>query len=265
MVTENTLRVLKLLGREDIEVYEGCSKAMKRTMKFKKLVHGERGLAGQLMSMDTKEKNSIHGVDFILDEVNKAPGQITLIMLAPLTNLAMAIAKDPTIVDKVKEVYIMGGVFNEPGNITPLAEFNFFADPKAAYEVLKSGIKPKIVGLDTTTKARLYEEELNKINKETKLGDFVRNITGFFIDKSSTNRNNRSCSLHDPLVVSTVIDESIIEFRADFVDIEYSSRLCDGQSVSYFNRSGYSPNAKVAIAHNDEKFKKIFLDSIIED
>lgn len=264
MVTENTLRVLKLINQEEIEVYEGCSKPIERKGGFPGLVHGERGLAGQLMEMDTKEKNSVHGVDFIVKEINKFPGKITLIMLAPLTNLARAIKKDPTIVKKVKEVYIMGGAFHTSGNITPVAEFNFYADPEAAYEVLKSGINPKILGLDVTNKARLYEEELKNIGKETELGKFVNNILEFYIDKSSAMRDDRSGALHDPLVVSAVIDESIVEFREEYVDIEYSSRLCDGQSVSYFNRAGYTPNAKIAILHDDNKFKKMFLDTIME-
>lgn len=262
MVTENTLRVLKLIGKEEIEVYEGCSKPIKRKGGFLGLVHGERGLAGQLMEMSTKDKNNLHGVDYIIEEVNKFPGEITLIMLAPLTNLARAIEKDPTIVEKVKEVYIMGGAFHTSGNITPVAEFNFYADPEAAYKVLKSGINPKILGLDVTNKARLYEEQLKNIGRETELGKFVNNVLEVYIDKSSTNRDDKSGALHDPLVVATVLDESIVEFREEFIDIEHSSRLCDGQSVSYFNRTGYAANAQVAVVHDDEKFQKMFLDAV---
>lgn len=264
LATENTLRVLKLLKHEELEVYKGCYKPIARNGGFKEAVHGERGLAGQLKSMKTKEESKVQGVDFIIDEVQKSPGEISLIMLGPLTNLATALRKDPTIADKLKSVYVMGGAFNVPGNITPVAEFNFYADPEAVYEVLKSGIKPKIVGLDVTTRARLFEEDLKNINKETELGRFVYNVVSFFINKSSTSRNDKSCSLHDPLVVSFAMDEKLIELREVFVDIEYSSRICDGQSVSYYNRSGYEANAEIAISHDDQRFKKIFLDLINE-
>lgn len=262
LATENTLKILKVLKHEEVEVYEGCSKPIARKGRLKEVVHGERGLAGQLKFIETKEKSQVHGADFIIEEIDKSPKEISLIMLGPLTNLATALRKDPTIVNKVKEVYIMGGAFTVPGNITPVSEFNFYLDPEAAYEVLKSGIKPKIVGLDVTTKARLLEEDLKKINEETELGIFINNIVSFYIDKSSISRNDKSCSLHDPLVVSFVIDEKLVEFREEFVDIEYTSRICDGQSVSYFNRRGYEANAEVAISHDDERFKKMFLDII---
>lgn len=263
MATENTLRVLKLLGHEEVEVYEGCTRPLEREGGFKEAVHGERGLAGQLKDMDTKEKNRMHAVDFIIDEVNKAPGEISLIMLGPSTNLAAALRKDPSISEKISEVYIMGGAFEVPGNITPVAEFNFYADPDAAYEIIKSTLNTKIIGLDITTKARFYEDELDILDRETDLGNFLYNILSCYMNHTFKDINRKSCSLHDPLVTASSIDESLIQFRDDFVDIEKDSRLCDGQSISYFNRSGYVPNTKVAISHDDKRFKKMLLDIMV--
>lgn len=265
LATTNTLKVLSLLHRTDIEVYEGYGQPKARKIIFRDSVHGENGLAGQLKDINTKEKNSKHAVDFIIDEVNKYPGQVTLIMLAPLTNLAMAFEKDSEIKGKIKEVYVMGGVVEGPGNESPAAEFNFYTDPESAYEVLHSGVPIKLIGLDVTRQAQLFEKDLiDNIKYRTDLTQFVENVARYYIDKYSVGKLEKSCALHDPLAVGVAIDEGIVVMKDYFVDVEYSSRICDGQSVCDFkNRLGKAPNVKVALELDKDKFIEMFLKSIL--
>lgn len=265
LATMNTLKVLSLLHRTDIEVYEGHGQPKAREIIFRDSVHGENGLAGQLKDINTKEKNSKHAVDFIIDEVNRYPRQITLIMLAPLTNLAKAFEKDPEIKGKIKEVYVMGGVVEGPGNESPVAEFNFYTDPESAYEVLHSGVLIKLIGLDVTRQAKLFEKDvIDNIKYRTDLTQFVENVARYYIDKYSVGKFERSCALHDPLAVGVAIDEDIVVMKDYFVDVEYSSRICDGQSVCDFkNRLGKAPNVKVALELDRNKFIEMFLKSIL--
>lgn len=264
LATENTLKVLKLLKRDDIEVYEGCSYPIAREIIFKESVHGENGLAGELKDINIKKKNEKHGVDFIIDEINSHPGEISMIMLAPLTNLAMAFKKAPEIIAKIKELYIMGGVVDGRGNESPVAEFNFYTDPESAYEVLNSGVLIKLIGLDVTRKAPLFESDLDNIVNNSDVTNFVKNITKHYIDRASIGKDVRRCLLHDPLAVAVAMDESIVEMKDYFVDVEYSSRLSDGQSICDFNnRYGKKPNVRVALELDRDKFMKMFLKSII--
>ncbi len=263
LATENTLKVLKLLKSEDIQVYEGCERPIARDVVFKDSVHGENGLAGQLKDVVTRQKNDKNAVDFIIDEVNEHPGEISMIMLAPLTNLAVAFKKAPEIKSKIKELYIMGGVVDGRGNESPVAEFNFYIDPESAHQVLNSGVPIKLIGLDVTRKAQLLEADLDNIESNSDLTQFVRNVAKYYIDKYSIGKSVRGCALHDPLAVGVAIDEDIVVMKDYFVDVEYSSRLCDGQSICDFNnRYGKKPNVKVALELNRDKFMQMFLDSV---
>jgi len=265
VATENTLKVLKLLNRQDIEVYEGESSPKARGISFSDSIHGENGLAGQLKELAVKEKAHKSAVDFIIDEVNSHPNEISLIMLAPLTNLAKAFEKDPEIKAKIKEVYIMGGVVNGPGNQSPVAEFNFYVDPESAYDVFNSGVPIKLIGLDVTRKAELFESDLDRIKKDSSLAQFVHNVAVHYMERVSLGKPVKRCLLHDPLAVAVAIDEDIVTMKEYFIDIEYSSRLCDGQSVCDFNNKyGKKPNAKVALELvNKEKFIDMFFQSVV--
>lgn len=263
LATENTLKVLKLLDREDIEVYQGCSKPIAREIFFKESVHGENGLAGQLKGIHIKKRNEKHAVDYIIDEVDSHPHEISMIMLAPLTNLAKAFEKAPEIKGKIKELYIMGGVVDGRGNESPVAEFNFYTDPESAYKVIHSGVPIKLIGLDVTRKAPLFESDLENIKNDSDLTKFVKNITKHYIDRASIGKSTRRCLLHDPLAVAVAIDESIVTMKDYFVDIEYSSRLSDGQSICDFNNKyGKDANVKVALELDRDSFMDIFYKSV---
>lgn len=259
----NSLRLLKLLGREDIQLYEGHEKPLERGIKFRDTVHGEGGLGGQLLSMKTRSKSKTHAVDYIIEMIKKHPGDISLIMLGPLTNLAGAIRKDSSIIEKIKRVYIMGGAVGVPGNISPVAEFNFYTDPESAYEVLHSGLRINLIGLNITEKTRFTEDDLKDMDPKNSYGKFIKNISELYMEKTSLMRGPGNTSLHDPVVLAACIDEEIIQYERVFVDVEYSSRISDGQSIGYFGRRAYVPNVNLGIAIDRERFKTLFIDRVL--
>src|SRR5699024_10906661 len=127
-------------------------------------VHGSDGMGDSFFPKPKRAAEDSHAIDFIIKTVHENPGEVTLLAIAPLTNIAMAIKKDPTIVDKVKRLYIMGGTNNALGIIVPSAEYNFYVDPEAAMLVLQSGIEMTMVGWDMCTAYSLmFDKEHEEI------------------------------------------------------------------------------------------------------
>lgn len=160
--TRNTLFVLEKLGK-NIPVYEGALELLVRgeREKYARKVHGENGLGNVKIDLENSEgKMNGYAIEFILQKVKEFPNEITLISVGPLTNLALAIQKEPQITQLFKEVIIMGGAVYRPGDVTPYAEANISCDPEAADIVLQSGIPIILVGLDVTMKTLLPLSEI---------------------------------------------------------------------------------------------------------
>ncbi|MBO1912178.1 nucleoside hydrolase, partial [Microvirga sp. 3-52] len=159
--TRNTLTVLEKVAKP-IPVYQGAAQTFlgrdKKT--WPKQVHGEGGLGDRFMSDPITEAESQFAPDFIIEQVKKRPHEITVIAVGPLTNLALAIKKSPEIIPLVKEVIVMGGAVNVPGNVNEYSEANIIADPEAAEYVLSSGIALTLVGLDVTMQTLLPKSKL---------------------------------------------------------------------------------------------------------
>ncbi|MFI4994496.1 MAG: nucleoside hydrolase, partial [Hyphomicrobiales bacterium] len=147
----NALKVLELAGRGDIPVYAGCSRPLARDLVTAEHVHGPTGLDGPSIPEPKAALQEQHGVDYLIETFLKAePRSVTLCMLGPMTNMAMALIKAPEIAQRVRQIVAMGGAYFEVGNITPAAEFNIFVDPEAADVVLRSGIPIVMAPLDLT-------------------------------------------------------------------------------------------------------------------
>src|SRR6185312_12227945 len=147
----NARKVLELGGRKDIPVYAGCERPIKRRLVTAEHVHGDTGLNGPNLPDPTIELQAQHGVDFIIETLQKEPmGSVTLCTLGPLTNIAMVMVKAPGITRRIRKIVMMGGAYFEGGNITPTAEFNIYVDPEAADVVMRSGVDIVMVPLDVT-------------------------------------------------------------------------------------------------------------------
>lgn len=211
--TRNTLVILEQLGKT-VPVYSGADKPLKRPLKkFPTHVHGEDGLGNRLDRVPVIEAESEGAVDYIISQVKKLPHEITIIAVGPLTNLALAVKKEPDIASLVKEVVIMGGAVFVSGNKTPFSEANVFADPEAADCVFSSGLPVTIVGLDVTMQTLLPNATLADWRaKDMEVSHFFADMTSFYMEAYETfHPGIGGCALHDPLAVGVVIDSSFVK------------------------------------------------------
>jgi inosine-uridine nucleoside N-ribohydrolase len=181
--TRNALRLLEILGRTDIPVCQGSQLPLYLnfdTVKLGYFVYGDDGLGNTNQPAPKHQASSLHAAEFIVQQVLANPHQITLVAIAPLTNLATALALEPRIASLVKEVVIMGGSINAGGNVTPAAEANIINDPHAADRVLTAGWPVTLVGLDATMKVTMTNDYLKALKTDLKsLGNFIWDITRF--------------------------------------------------------------------------------------
>ena len=161
--TANAQRILALAGRNDVRVHAGCPRPILRALETAEYVHGETGLNGATLPEPGAPVAPSHAVDVIVDEIMARPhGTVTLCPIGPLTNVALAIVKEPAIVPRLKGIVLMGGAM-ELGNVTASAEFNIYVDPQAARVVFECGAPIVMLGLDVTHKALVTDERLARI------------------------------------------------------------------------------------------------------
>src|SRR6185437_15919771 len=150
MTTRNALGLLEVAGRSDVPVARGSAQPLVRAPVDAKYVHGPTGLGTLALPEPQTSVVTQSAADLIIERVQAAPGEVTLVPIGPLTNLALALRREPAIASQVREVVIMGGALRVPGNVTPAAEFNIYADPHAAQVVFKAGWPIRLVALDVT-------------------------------------------------------------------------------------------------------------------
>ncbi|CAG7648520.1 nucleoside hydrolase [Paenibacillus allorhizosphaerae] len=258
--TVNTCKILQLAGAEHIPVFKGADRPMLRSTYFEHRVHGKDGLGGALKDMSVhKQPEDGHAVDFIIDQIRRHPGEVTLVMTAPLTNLALAIMRYPELVGQVKEVVVMGGVVQSFGNVTPTAEYNMYVDPEAAKLVFKAGFSSlTLVGLDVTRKALLTEEHIASLG-DSPLAHYVRESTADYMQRYYERNGVRACALHDPLAVGVALNRELVVTKQYYVDVETRSELCDGQTVCDFqNRLSREANVHVCLDVAADEFLRLF-------
>jgi purine nucleosidase len=260
--TDNTCKILQLAGAErDIPVVKGADKPILRPIFFEHKIHGKDGLGGALSGMRMHKKaEEGHAADFIIEQARRHTGEVTLVMTAPLTNLALAVLKHPGLIHEVKEVIVMGGAVQTYGNVTPTAEYNMYVDPEAAKIVLNAGFSSvTLVGLDVTRKALLTEEHIRMLG-DSPISRYVQESTADYLQRYYERNGVRACALHDPLAVGVAISRGLVVTKYHYVDIETRSELCDGQTVCDFqNRLAREPNVHVCIDVNADDFLQLFI------
>ena len=227
--TGNALKVLALLDRDDVPVYPGASCPLRRDPAYATEVHGPGGLGDSALPPPVRSP-SRDAVPFMVETLSARPGDVTLIAVGPLTNLALAEAQAPGVLKKAREVCVMGGTIDEPGNVTPAAEFNFFVDPDAARLVLRSGASITLASLDVTHRAALEASHLAGL-PSTKAGRFVKDAVRPAVEHSGRVQNRRRFCLHDPMAVGLAIDPSFFRIETVFADVETEGDLTAGQVV----------------------------------
>jgi purine nucleosidase len=218
--TANTLSVLDWLGAEVIPVHRGASRPLVRPHRDASYFHGEWGLGGAQLPASTRAVGADRGPAAIIRLARQRPGELTLVALGPLTNVAIALNVEPRLPELLKSVVIMGGAFAVPGNTTPAAEFNILVDPEAADQVFSAPFPTMTaVGLDVTQQVALTRGDWDAVNADSTLprpASLLREV-----GKSAFSKLGRDqFSLHDPLSVAVAIDPTLIAIRelAIFVD-----------------------------------------------
>ncbi len=254
----NALNVCQYLGI-DVPVCAGCSIPMVRQQQIiADNIHGKTGLDGPVFEPLTKQLDSRHAVQFIIETLMKSDGDVTLVPTGPLTNIAMAMRLEPKIVDKIYEIVLMGGSY-QLGNVTPAAEFNIFADAEAAYVVFTSGRPIVMMGLDLTRQALCFPKIVERMrNIDNKAGKLFADLMQYFCMTQKKVFGWEGGPLHDPTTIAYLIDPSCIETKEMFSEVEIRSEKCYGRTLcDYFGMTGKAPNSKVAVKLDVEKYWNI--------
>lgn len=267
ITTANTLKVLNVLGRLDIPVAAGNGHPLFRDDLKEKAtrVHGEDGLGNTNYPLPETREISQHAVDFLVEQIRNHPKEVTVIAVAAMTNLAMAIVKDPEIVELVGEIVIMGGAVTAPGNVTPHAEANILADPEAAEVLFRSGAPITMVGLDVTMQTLLhrhYVEEWRQ--KGTSVSRFMADMTEYYMDAYlSFYPDILGCALHDPLAVGIVIDRSFVKTKAMHVQVDTEGELSKGRTIGDLRgKPANPPNMQVCLEVDTDRFVTHFVERV---
>jgi len=275
---ENALRMISLANRCDIPVAAGARHPLFQKLITAEFWHGKNGLANIELPPSKCKVDSRYGPDLIIEMVHAAPHEITLVPVGPLTNIALAVEKDPSIVPLVKEVILMGGSITG-GNVNAAAEANIYNDPEAAQIVFQAGWPLTMVGLDVGDKTLLTKKYLEPLaQSHGPINDFIYKIASYLIDLSAK-FNSPGTPMYDPLAVGVAIDSTLVTAPAMHVDVETRGEFTRGETVA--NRHGFvehnvlqgdhytiegiekvEPNTKVCTEVEADRFLQMFVSRI---
>jgi purine nucleosidase len=255
--TRNARFVLQTLEQEDILVYSGSKKPLKRNL-IQAVVHGKSGLEG--IDPINKAKLTNNAVKKIISLVQENPNEITMITLGPLTNIAKAIQKNPEIVKQVKEIVIMGGAINVPGNKNKVAEFNMFVDPDAAKIVFEFPVKKTLIPLDACNNVQLTLSDFKTI-KNTKLREVLIKMVKPYIRNLAKDVGVKAALMYDPLTVFYLLNKNACKSYNDNVQVEIKGEITRGMTVvdKRIVTDRAKPNMTVVTNINQTKFRNAFI------
>ncbi|MDQ3856665.1 MAG: nucleoside hydrolase [Chloroflexota bacterium] len=208
LAAENTLKLLKVAGRTDIPVAVGAATPILRPLLTAKWVHGEDGLGNSNLPPSGLQPTGEHASDQIIRLAREHPGQVTLVPIGPLTNLALALLKEPELPGLIREVVLMGGAAAEPGNVTAVAEANIWHDPHAASLVFSASWPVSMVGLDVTMRTMLLETHLERWRAAgTPVTEWLLKVVPFYFEFYSASLGRRACAMHDAVAVGLALGQ----------------------------------------------------------
>jgi inosine-uridine nucleoside N-ribohydrolase len=278
MGLENALRMVSLANRCDIPVAGGAKHPLFQKLITAEMWHGNNGLANVDLPPSKCKADTHFGPDLIIELIHKYPHEITLVPVGPLTNIALALAKDPSIVPLVKEVIIMGGSISG-GNVNAAAEANIYNDPEAAQLVFQAGWPLTMSGLEVGNKAMLSPKYLEQLSKtHGPINDFIAQVGKYLVDLS-LKFGSAGSPMYDPSAVAIAIDPTLVKTQDMHVDVETRGDYTRGETVG--NRSGYvernvlrgdhyvieaidkvTPNTKVCVDVDADRFLQLFVSRI---
>jgi purine nucleosidase len=261
----NARRVCELAGRLDVPIYAGCARPILRPLATAERVHRETDRDRLLLPDPTIALQPQHGVDFLVETLRASkPGTITLCALAPLTNIAIALAKAPEVIGKIRELIVMGGSCFELGNVTPAAEFNMHVDPHAAEIVFNSGIPITMIPLDVTHKLTTTQPRLASLRAlPNRCGAAVAALLAAFARNRRAKFGLRARALHDPAVIGYLLRPHLYEGREVNVAVETESLLTVGMTVvDWWGVTGRPVNARFMNTVDSDGFYELLTEKL---
>lgn len=275
---ENALKIVSLAGRCDVIVSGGAKHPLNQKLITAQYWHGPNGLAGVELPASKCKADPRFGPDLIIELLHKYPHEITLIPVGPLTNIALAVSKDPSIVPLVRNIVIMGGSITG-GNVNGAAEANIYNDPEAASIVFNAGWMVTMIGSDVGERTLITRKHLSELQAEHgPESDFIAKLADFYVTRSEKS-GYPGAAMYDPLVVATAVDPSLVTLKDMHVDVETKGQFTRGETVA--NRMGsdennvlhgdhyeiegvieLKPNARVCLASDADRFLQLFISRI---
>lgn len=275
---ENALKIVSLAGRCDVVVVGGAQHPLNQKLITAQFWHGKNGLAGVELPASKCKADSRFGPDLIIEMVHKYPHELTLIPVGPLTNIALAVSKDPTIASLVRDIVIMGGSISG-GNVNGAAEANIYNDPEAAQIVFNAGWKVTMIGSDVGERTLMTRKHVQTLQAEHgPESEFVAKLADFYLTRSEKSGYS-GAAMYDPLAVGTVIDPTLVTLEEMHVDVETRGEFTRGETVA--NRMGSNennvlhgdhyeiegvielkPNARVCVGSDAERFVNLLVNRI---
>jgi purine nucleosidase len=256
----NALSVLELAKATHIPVAHGCDLPLVQPSLLAPETHGNTGLGYAQLPEPQSRPIVQKGSDFLIEQVMSNPGEITLVAIGPLTNVALAIRQEPRIVEAVNELFIMGGAIRHEGNTTPLAEFNTYVDPHAAHIVFHSGMPITLTPLDVTYQCILLADDVKRIKQvDSDVPSFIENATRFYMEFHDEYQGIQGCVINDPLTLALTFAPELCDYEEYYVDVDISGGVSMGNTFSdFYKMTGKPANMKVALGVKSRDFIDLF-------
>lgn len=253
----NAIKALQMCGQTQVPVYKGAAQPLFKEYCDATDTHGRDGLGETFFSI-TDCCQPMPATDFIIQQLERFPGEITILALGPLTNLAYILRKNEGALKKARQIVIMGGAAKVHGNCSPVAEYNFWVDPHAAAEFFVAGLENVVmVPLDVTYSILLTPNIREMIHQfELPLADYVDKITRFYVDFHWRQERTLGCIINDPLTVAYLLKPEILGLATATVQVE-TEGLCIGQSICDFRAQ--TGKTQIALTVNEKEFFRLFL------
>ena len=260
--TRNGLSILELANASHIPLAKGCELPLVQSSLLAPETHGNTGIGYAKLPEPRIRPTVQHGIDFLIEQVMASPGEITLVAIGPLTNVAMAIRKEPKFAKSLKELVIMGGAIRLEGNTTALGEFNIYVDPHAAHIVFHSGIPMTLVPLDVTYQCILTAPDVEQLLKiDSPIPKFVKDSTDFYMQYHDEYQSIKGCIINDPLALALTFAPELCDYQDLPVDVDISGGVSMGKTLAdFYNYNKKPANMKVALGVRPRDFIELFLE-----
>ena len=274
-VAVNTRAVLELAGRTDIEVALGREVPLIRPLMTAPATHGPRGIGYAELPEPSRPLSERHAADLLIEEAKRQPGEVLLITVGPLTNLAVALGREPELPRLLKGLVMMAGAYRTAGNTAPTTEWNVAVDPEAmavvlaGWEAHSEMPRPVALGLDVTERAKMSPDHLAELHHRAGDPDtnpvlqFIDDALRFYMEFHSRYDDFYGAFIHDALAVASALDRDLIRTESLAVQVELGGTFTSGETVTDWRRVwGREPNLDIAVQADIDVFFERFIDRV---